>query len=287
MKILVLGASGMLGASLVPYLTARGHIVTAHSRSSGKTVAAANLADASATLSLLCDLAPDVVINLAGLTDVDRCESHPKEAWQANVLSAQNAAAASLACGAHLIQISTDQVYDREPASNESQACPGNCYAMTKYAGELAALGAGATVLRTNFFGASQHATRRSLSDWLYAVLTEGRPAQVFDDVRFSPLAMETLCAMLEQAAIQRHRGVFNLGTHHGMSKADFAFAFADALRVPTNMLTRGKVAQAGVLKAWRPTSMCMDSSLFEFTFAIPLPSLADEIQRAAQHYHE
>ena len=280
----MLGASGMLGASLLPHLAARGHEVLGHGRV-GEF--AADLGDAKATQALLRRTAPDVVVNLVGLTDVERCESHPKEAWLGNVLSAENAAAASAAAGAHLVHVSTDQVYDRDPTSDESQACPGNQYAMSKYAGELAALGAGATVLRSNFFGRSQHPTRCSLTDWLYAALTEGRPLQVFEDVRFSPLSMLTLCEMIALTVQRRERGVFNLGSHSGMSKADFAFAFAGALELATGAMSRGRAAEAAFLKAWRPSAMCMDSRRFEQAFEQPLPTLNDEIQRAAKDYRE
>jgi dTDP-4-dehydrorhamnose reductase len=284
MKILVLGASGMLGTSLVPHLTARGHSVSSHGRR-GDMVA--DLGDAVATLALMRRASPEVVINLAGLTDVDRCESHPKEAWLSNVLSAENAAAASVAVGAHLIHMSTDQVYDQDACSEESQACPGNYYAMSKYAGELAALGAGATVLRSNFFGLSRHPTRLSLTDWLFSALIEGRPVQVFDDVRFSPLSIATLCEMIAIAALRRERGIFNLGSHAGMSKADFAFAFANVLGLKTTVMSRSLAAHATFLKAWRPKAMCMDSRRFEEVFGQVLPDLQAEIQRAAKDYRE
>jgi dTDP-4-dehydrorhamnose reductase len=284
MKILVLGASGMLGTCLVPHLTAHGHSVGSHGRCGAM---AADLGDAVATLALMRRVSPEVVINLAGLTDVDRCETHPQEAWRANVLGAENAAAASTAVGAHLIHISTDQVYNRDPSSDESQACPGNYYAMSKYAGELAALGADATVLRSNFFGLSRHPTRRSLTDWLFDALSEGRPLQVFDDVRFSPLSMATLCEMIAIVASQRKHGVFNLGSHGGMSKADFAFAFATALGLPTAAMSRSLAANATFLKAWRPKAMCMDSRRFEEIFGQALPNLGSEIQLAAKDYRE
>ncbi|MCJ0764271.1 dTDP-4-dehydrorhamnose reductase family protein [Variovorax terrae] len=284
MKILVLGASGMLGASLVPHLTACGHQVASHGR---RGEWAADLGNAGETLMLLRRVSPEAVINLVGLTDVDRCESHPKEAWLTNVLTAENAATASAAVGAHLIQISTDQVYDQAPSNNESQACPGNHYAMSKYAGELAALGAGATVLRSNFFGLSRHPTRRSLTDWLFNALTKGQPLQVFDDVRFSPLSMATLCEMIEAVALRRQHGIFNLGSCGGMSKADFAFTFAGTLGLATTTMSRGLAANATFLKAWRPKAMCMDSHRFEQVFGQTLPDLEAEIERAAKDYRE
>lgn len=284
MKILVLGATGMLGSRLLPYLLAQGHEVLSASRGHAHGIQI-DLQDQANTLTVVRSIGPDLVINLVGMTDVERCESHPKEAWQANVRSAENIANASIAMGAHLVHVSTDQVYDSAPACLEASACPGNHYAMTKYAGELAALRAGASVLRTNFFGRSPHANRRSFTDWIFSALKEDRPIQVFDDVHFSPLDMGTLCGLIDQVIRHRHTGVFNLGSKDGMSKADFAFAFADALGLPSKRFSRVSAQQSGLLNAWRPKNMCMNSSLFEATFKVCLPTLQTEIERSAKDY--
>lgn len=284
MKILVLGASGMLGSRLVPFLINQGHEVLAASRNHANGIQV-NLQDQAATVAAVRSTSPDVAINLVGMTDVERCESHPKEAWQANVHSAENIARACTEVGTHLVHLSTDQVYDSAPACTETNACPGNHYAMTKYAGELAALQAGATVLRTNFFGISAHATRRSLTDWIFSALKEDRPIQVFEDVRFSPLDMGTLCEVINEVTQYRHSRVFNLGSKEGMSKADFAFAFAQALGLSSDRFSRTTAHQSGLLNTWRPKNMCMDSSLFEATFNVRLPTLQTEIERSAKEY--
>ncbi len=284
MKVLVLGAGGLLGTTLIPAFGALGHTVVAHGRN-GVGLEPGDLTQAAETLALVARTAPDVVVNLAGLTDVDRCEAEPQQAWLANVLTAENVGAACGAAGAHLVHISTDQVYDGSPPHGETQARPGNCYALTKYAGELAALRAGATVLRTNFFGASRHPTRRSLTDWLYTSLTQGQAIRVFNDVFFSPLSMATLCTMIERVARERPAGVYNLGSREGLSKADFAFAFARDLGLPGQLMTRAGVRQA-VLKAWRPNDMRMDCAKIENTLGMALPRLEDEIELATKDYH-
>ena len=284
MKTLVFGATGLLGSRLVPYLSQQGQDVIAASRSAINNIRV-DLHSESDTLKALRSINPDVVINLVGMTDVERCESHPKEAWAANVRTAEHIARAAKVLGVHLVHLSTDQVYASAPVSMENDACPGNYYALTKYAGELAALSAGATVLRTNFFGVNLHASRRSLSDWLFSALRTNQAIQVFDDVRFSPLDMGTLCSMIEHTVRHPRAGVFNLGAHDGMSKADFAFAFADALGLSSSRFSRVSAEKSGLMDAWRPKNMCMNSSYFETTFNVQLPTLQTEIERAARDY--
>jgi dTDP-4-dehydrorhamnose reductase len=286
MKILIFGSSGMLGAQLVPCLSACGHQVVTSTRGEAAGIPF-DLANLDSTIELLQRVRPAVVINLVGLTNVDRCETYPKEAWFSNVLCIESIAKASRAINANLIHLSTDQVYDSAPECTENQACPGNCYALTKYAGELAALSANATVLRTNFFGLSHHATRRSFTDWLFAALVERREITVFDDVYFSPLSMKTLCSVIEKLTLKHVSGTFNLGSRSAMSKADFAFAFGKALGLPVECLKRSSASASPALVAWRPKNMGMNSFRFETTFGIYLPTLQSEIEHTAKEYFE
>lgn len=274
----------MLGTRLAPWLEKMGHAVSCHARRAPAYLRA-ELTNPLETRHLISSVNPEVVVNLAGLTDVDHCQSHPKEAWKANVLTVENVAGAARETGAHLVQVSTDQVYDGLSAQGEDSAAPGNVYGLSKYAGELAAKATAATVLRTNFFGASWHDTRRSFTDWLFCCLSQGRQIDVFDDVRFSPLRMSTLSEMIEVVAERQPLGVFNLGSRDGMSKADFAFQFAEALDLPVSLMTRKSVRDAQGLKAWRPANMCMDSTRFETEVGVTLPTLRDEINQSAKEY--
>lgn len=283
MRIMVLGATGLLGCALVPHLRGQGHEVLAHGHT-GAAQSAADLTQQAQAQEAIAAARPEVVVNLVGLTDVDACQAQPQRAWLLNVRTAENVAAACADAGAALLHISTDQVYDGTGPHREEGALPGNSYALTKYAGELAALRAQATVLRTNFFGASRHARRRSLTDWLAEGLRQGRTLPVFDDVLFSPLSMATLCEAIARLAVLRPAGVFNLGAREGMSKAAFAQAFAQAAGLDRTLLAPCSVDTAE-LKAWRPRDMRLHNARIEAILDRPMPTLADEILLAAKDY--
>jgi dTDP-4-dehydrorhamnose reductase len=287
---LVTGATGLLGCSLVPALRAAGWQVVTHGHSSAAPVQAdvradlrADLRDSQATQALVQRVQPALLVNLAALTNVDTCETDPHAAYLLNVRVVENLAAA---CGsAHLLHISTDQLYDGTGPHAEDDVRVTNTYAFSKRASELAAAAAAqATVLRTNFFGRSALPGRHSFSDWLFNALSQGQAIQVFDDVCFSPLAMDTLSSLIVRVAEQRPLGVFNAGTRGGMSKADFAFAFAAAAGLPTASMRRAD-SSAVNLKAYRPKDMRMDSSRIEQALAMNLPELASEIQRTGASY--
>jgi dTDP-4-dehydrorhamnose reductase len=71
------------------------------------------------------------------------------------------------------------------------------------------------------------------------------------------------------------------------MSKADFDFAFAECLNLPTDTMTRIESNQAKFLKVYRPKDMRLNSSKFENLLGLKLPNLSDIIQQVAQEYNE
>jgi dTDP-4-dehydrorhamnose reductase len=285
-NVLVTGGTGLLGSTLVPLLLERGHHVTrlGHTHATDLN---ANLASYEQTASALDQARPEVIINLAALTNVDRCETHPQEAYLLNVKPVENLCAWMQAAGqpCHLIQISSDQVYDGAGPHAEGELTIRNHYAMSKLAGEFAAGIFSSTILRTNFVGRSLREGRTSFTDWLHGALRGTVPINVFDDVMFSPLAISTLCDCIERSIVEQPLGVFNLGSRDGMSKADFAFAFAAATGLPTTNLVRGNASAVATLAARRPTDMRMQCERFEGRMGLKLPRLIDEIQVLAHDY--
>ncbi len=285
-NVLVTGATGLLGSVLVPLLKERGHKVTrlGHSHVADINVDLVSYEQATRALD---QVRPEIIINLTALADVDRCETHPQVAYLLNVKPVENMCSwmRTVGVSCHLIQISSDQLYDGVGPHSEDKVTIRNHYAMSKLAGEFVAGTVSSTILRTNFVGRSLREGRTSLTDWLYSAMQRAESINVFDDVKFSPLAIGTLCDCIERCIVKRPRGVFNLGSRDGMSKADFAFAFADAIGLSTTKLVRNSSSAARALAARRPTDMRMQCERFEEYMKIKLPRLLDEIQILADDY--
>lgn len=82
---------------------------------------------------------PDVIINCAGLTDVDYCESHKEEAFRVNALGARNLSVAARRYSARMVQISTDDIFDgqsEKPYDEFDVPNPISIYGKSKLAGE-------------------------------------------------------------------------------------------------------------------------------------------------------
>jgi dTDP-4-dehydrorhamnose reductase len=287
-KILVTGSTGLLGSSLVPYLNKCGYEVVTHAKNTHADVLF-DLANKVQTHECLEKIQPDVIVNLVSLTNVELCEDQVNSAYLANTRSVENLVSwiKSTNHNCHLVQISTDHVYDGHSLNKEDDVTITNNYSFSKYSGELAALQISSTILRTNFVGRSKVGYRESLSDWLYNSLIAGKDVQVLNDVNFSPLSIKALVEMIALVIETHPLGVYNLGSRCGMSKADFAFAFANRLNLPTNSMKRILSNEASFFRAYRPKNMLMDSSKFENKLSITLPELTDIIEQIAEDYDE
>jgi dTDP-4-dehydrorhamnose reductase len=284
-RILVTGGTGLLGSSLVPFLKAAGYAVTANGHASRADVNC-DLADGSACHDVLESCTPDIIINLAALTNVDRCETDLRTAFRLNVQSVENLCEWIGQRGGRcrMLQVSTDQVYDGAGPHREKDVTISNSYAMTKYAAELAAQRVDACILRTNFFGRSSLSGRRSFSDWLLDALHKRQQIRIFTDVMFSPLAIDTLCEMILRVLEMPRAGRYNLGSHDGMSKAEFAISLANVFGLDDSNMQRSLAADFS-FKAYRPKDMRMDCTLFEETFDVRLPTLQQEIDKLRMQY--
>lgn len=287
--VMVFGASGLLGSSLVPALQACGYNVITQSRSSGTDVSL-NPSVKSEVAAVLDAYRPAAVVNLIAATSVDQCELHPDLAWEANA-GVVAVIADSIVdqnddpkLRPHLVHVSTDQVYDGMGPHAEKKVSPINVYGLSKITGELLAERVGATVLRTNFYGRSRCKGRVSFSDWLVRSMRERIPITVFDDIKFSAIHIDTLCSIISRSIEYRVPGVFNAGCRDGVSKAHFAMALAKALSLPTDHVSVGSSTSLS-LKARRPIDMTMNVALLESTLRIKCPNMLEEIEHTAKEY--
>jgi len=144
LKILITGAKGLVGRTLVEHCSASGDEVFGYDHQ------ALDIADASAVDSVITAKRPDAVINCAAWTDVDGCESNPEKAEQVNALGPENLAHACRKAGALLITISTDYVFDGEKEgfyTQRDQPRPISVYGQFKLDGERRAQSANARTI--------------------------------------------------------------------------------------------------------------------------------------------
>lgn len=277
----------MLGSSLAPYLKLSGYTLFRQSRSYGLDIQF-NILSSSDWQDQLVGLQPDVIVNLAAATNVDRCETDTQWACQGNLEPLLALVSAANLCGVkpHVVHISTDQVYDGPGLHLEDNVSPANVYGITKLCGEISIKNYPSTILRTNFFGLSQSPVRVSFSDWILQSLIAQKQLNLFKDVLFSPVHISSLCKVIKMAIDLRPYGTYNVGCSGGISKAQFGLELANRLGLSSKRIKLRSISGVS-LKARRPLDMRMSTIKFENCFGISSPSMNTEIQKAVLEYHE
>lgn len=223
MKILVTGANGMLGRTLLRRL--REHQVTGTDRDT------VDLIDSRAVETLFASLKPQVVIHGAAMTAVDACETAQDAAFAANGLASANVAAACARHGARLIAISTDYVFagdlDR-PYHEWDVTAPRTVYGQSKLAGEqaIAKHCPDHTIVRIAWlYGAGGPSFVHTM---LKLGAQTGDPLKVVDDQLGNPTSTEAVAGLLLRLLDHPIPGIVH-GTcegetsWHGFTQAIFA----------------------------------------------------------------
>jgi len=152
-KLLLLGGNGQLGRELRRSLPALGQVITA-TRDGTQAQRAADFLQPEMLGPLIRDVAPDVVVNAAAYTAVDRAETEREAAFCVNASGPEALARACAETGALLLHYSTDYVFNgtaSRPWRETDPTAPLGVYGASKLAGEraIAASGARHIILRT------------------------------------------------------------------------------------------------------------------------------------------
>ncbi|MDJ0554296.1 MAG: dTDP-4-dehydrorhamnose reductase [Microcoleaceae cyanobacterium MO_207.B10] len=147
MKILLTGINGQLGHQLQPHLTKIGE-VTAVGREN------LDLANPNAISQLIDEIKPEIIVNAAAYTAVDKSENEPELAHAVNGVAPSIMATEAKKLGATLIHVSTDYVFDGSKSTPYTETDPTNplgIYGQSKLAGEEAIRNSGANhiIIRT------------------------------------------------------------------------------------------------------------------------------------------
>lgn len=285
MKMLVTGASGLLGAHALALFAER-HEVLGVDRNppwgnGPASTERGDLTDPKFSALLVQRFNPDVLIHCAAMADVDRCERAPAQAELYNVRMTRTLARA-VSPGCLFVYISTDGLFkgDRPFASEEMFPCPRTVYGRTKLQGEWEVRLATENhlILRTNFYGWSS-GRKKTAGEWLYQALKGGGPITLFNDFFFTPIYVadfvERLAALLEAG----HRGVVHLAGQDRVSKAEFGLRMADRAGFSSAGIRQGSIREANFL-ADRPADMSLDSGLFRRITGLELPSCEEGLRR-------
>ncbi len=222
MKVLVTGAGGQLGHDVVLACAAAGDEVVAADR------ARLDITDADAVAAAVRAAAPDAIVNCAAYTAVDACETDVELAHAVNAAAVGHLADAAGGAGAHLVQLSTDYVFDGtlgRPYREDDDPNPASAYGRSKLAGELAA-GEDAAVVRTSWV-CGEHGN--NMVKLVLRLLGAGSELAFVDDQRGCPTFTADLAPALRIVAAERLSGIHHLTNQRPVSWYQFVREIAES----------------------------------------------------------
>ncbi len=284
-KVMITGASGLLGANLVvAAMKTHDVIAVCHEhpiRLPNHVVVEMDLSVREDVMGLFRKTSPDWVIHCAAATDVDRCEGDPGWALSLNRDMAGYIAEAAEECHARLIHISTDAVFDGSapPYSEDDEAGPINVYGETKLGGEriVSELNADAAIIRCNIFGWNAQ-PKLNLAEWFLDHLENGEACFGFTDVLVSPILVNDLAEVLYQILELGLSGIYHVGSRSCLSKYDFGVRLARAFGLDENLI-QPVLSEQVALTAPRPRGLCLKTQKIEGYLSNPLPDVDACIQ--------
>lgn len=215
MRILITGAAGQLGRDLAAHCVEMGDDVARADRT------VLDVGDRDAVHGAVGAVQPDIVVNAAAWTAVDACEGDRPRAFRVNALGPRWLREATELHGAHLVQLSTDYVFDGtldRPYHEWDVPNPPSVYGQSKLAGETEA-GPDATLIRTSWVsGANGNNMVKTVLR-----LAADHPSLTFvDDQHGCPTFTGDLAPMVRRLAVDRRAGVYHVTNQGAVSWYEF-----------------------------------------------------------------
>ncbi len=221
MKILVTGAKGMLGRDLVPVLEGEGHEVTA------TDIEEIDITSPTQIRNVVNEVEPEMIINCAAYTLVDKAEDEPDKALLINGVGPENIASACREFEIDLCHISTDYVFDgekEEPYIPMDKTNPINSYGSSKLAGENAIrqIWDRATIIRTSWLYGKNG---KNFVNTILDLAKKQNEIRVVDDQSGSPTWTVSLARVLSKLIVTGRYGIYHVTdeTNGGISWFRFA----------------------------------------------------------------
>jgi dTDP-4-dehydrorhamnose reductase len=272
MKILLTGAAGQLGHELQKSLAPLGEL-HAFDRCT------LDLADPDAIARTLREIGPDLIVNAAAYTAVDKAENDTAAALAINVTAPDLLATEAKKTGARLIHYSTDYVFNGEgtkPWLETDTVAPINVYGGTKWAGEQAIINSGCRhlILRTSWVFGLHGA---NFMNTMLRLARERDSLGIVADQHGAPTWTRHLAqATVQLARIPDAHGLYHLANAGQTTWADYAEAiFAEAVRLgllPQAPTIRRLTSADFPTPAKRPSNSRLDCSRIARDYGVVMP---------------
>jgi len=283
-RVLVLGASGLLGSRVYEALSSKVETYGTYFRSTVKKSSnfyeldATNHSDLS---TLIRKIRPRRIINCLGLTDVEVCDQRPEASWKINAEIPAQISRLSQEISAQFIHVSTDHYYSSlEELRDESVSMmPINQYGFAKFAAENFILfeNSEALILRTNFFGISRKVDK-SILNFAMNAFNGNKPLDGFSDVFFTPVGISDIARFLLSNQSLLVTGLLNFASSEAISKYEFLKLIAQITGHSTDLVKESSIKDSQ-LTVPRPSYLALSPNRLVNDVGYLIPSLREMLE--------
>ena len=296
LKILLLGCNGQVGWELQRSLAVLGEVVALGSApAAGDGDLSGDLGDLDGLARTVRRVAPDIIVNAAAYTAVDRAETEPERAHAINALAPGVLALEAQRLGAWLVHYSTDYVFDGSgstPWKEDDRCAPLSVYGSTKRAGELAvAACAKHLIFRTSWVYAARGG---NFAKTMLRLADDRESLTVIDDQIGAPTSAELLADVTAHALRAAMARPELAGTYHCAADGQTSWrgyaqfvltqarAMGVALKAGPEQVQATSTAQYPT-PAQRPLNSRLDTEKLRSAFSLHLPLWQIGVQRMLQ----
>jgi dTDP-4-dehydrorhamnose reductase len=293
MKVLLLGKNGQVGWELQRSLAPLGELMALDRHSTLADGGCGDLNDLDGLRETVFKLRPDVIVNAAAHTAVDKAESEPELARALNALAPSVLAEAANTVGALLVHYSTDYVFDGSgttPWAEDAATGPLSVYGQTKLEGErlIAAARPRHLIFRTSWVYAARGA---NFAKTMLRLAQERERLTVIEDQSGAPTGADLIADVTAHAIRQTLHDDACCGTYHLAAAGEtnwngyarFVLESARALK-PELTLKAQEVApvptSAFPTPARRPLNSRLNTAHLRQTFGLSLPDWQYGVRR-------
>ena len=235
--LLITGAYGQLGDACVKFLK-NNYNITLSGVSPSDGGVHLDIRSKSSIKKVLSDIDPDVILNLAALTDVDGCELDPQQAKDINFSGVKNLCRDF---SGHFIQISTDYVFDGKsgPYSEEDEPNPKSVYGKTKLFADNWLLDnySKSTIIRTNILYSYTKRTKASFLKWVVDSLNDNQNIKVVNDQWNNPTWTESLSSVISKIIDNQAFDLYHYGDRDILNRFDFSILISKVFNLDSSLI--------------------------------------------------
>lgn len=252
MKILVTGANGLLGQTIVKQLLEKDYKVIATGRGNDRIDISTKdylyrdleITDGPSIEQFILEQRPQLIVHAAAMTQVDQCELNKQDCYNINVTATRFIIDAAKAIGSRFIFVSTDFVFDGigGPYSENDECGPVNYYGSTKLVAEKAVMESDLdyAIVRTILvYGVVAATGRTNILGFVKQNLETNNPIKMVTDQVRTPTFVDDLARGIILIIEKKGKGIYHLSGEEEMTPYDIAVETAKYLGLNESLISK------------------------------------------------